>query len=857
MPSADRYAILALMDSASEREALNEFFTQRNYRFHGFQDLKQALQDVYQQEYIPDVILLDLPEADMLAAASAFHKDKHLSLIPILLFFDPQHQLSDRLLASGAADFIARPFQPEQVMQLIHTHETTRRKWWQTFHIEGPKNRDEVLHALKTAREAKSDFSLPPAETPHSDDFNHFKEHFYQRMNLSMDRIQRLKNFRADEVYELGAVLEVDSLRMARYMAEFLHLDSQDQLDGFEFAPGLIPFQFCKKNFVVPLKDRFGRLHIALANPFELEVVDILNRLFKSYHLLVVAPQLLLQLIDPEYFRSAAFRDWQQSLELHKRKQALFTRSQPLSSRRISARDLAARVLPHDLPPAVPAEAAAASFPDPQSLAIEAEAQAEEAADYFYRGEGDAEAASTEEVLPQETLAPLGTSAGHDHHSSQSELAEEMEQRLMRAYQAYRQQKFKDPSQADVQTAVDNLIENRDPEVAPIIHLVNSLIEKAYLMEASDIHIEPWENEVLIRYRVDGALRVMHHLQPREIIKPIIARLKILSSLDISEKRLPQDGRIHFMSFSQGHEIDIDIRLSIVPLQYGEKAVMRLLDRKRSLASLENMGFSEQDLSLYRKKLVSPYGMILHVGPTGSGKTTTLYSALSELNDPEVNIHTIENPVEYSLQGVNQLEVNHDIGLNFARVLRSYLRQDPDIILVGEIRDDETAHIAVEAAMTGHLLLSTLHTNDAASTVVRLLEMGIKPYMISSSLLMICAQRLLRRLCDDCKTPYQPDPAIKKMFGLPEDQPVTLYEPVGCEACEGSGYRGRVGVFEILAPDDRVRKIMTQPDVTAEQIKATAIEQLQMRTLFQDALDKALQGITSLEEVTLKILPDG
>lgn len=836
---------------------LSEFFTQRNYRF---QDLQSALQDVYQQEYIPDVILLDLPEADTLAAANAFHADKHLSLIPILLFFDSQQPLSDQLLTSGAADFVARPFQPEQVMQLIHTHETTRRKWWQTFHIEGPKNRDEVLHALQAAREAHTDFSLPPAEPPPSEDFNHFKQYFYQLLHLSKERIQRLKNFRADEVYELGAVLEVDSLRMATYIAQFLHLDTQDHLDGLEFAPGLIPFQFCKKNFVVPLKDRFGRLHIALANPFELEVVDILNRLFKSYHLLVVAPQLLLQLMDPEYLRSAAFRDWQQSLEVHKRKQALFTRSQSLSSCRISARDLAARVLPHDLPPpSQRADAAGRSFPDKKQLLFDGEAaEAEEAADYFYRGEGAAADVAGPDVLPpEEALSPLAAPHAQGHAGSQSELAEEMEQRLMRAYQTYRQQKFQDPSQAELQLAVDHLIEDRDPEVAPIIHLVNSLIEKAYLMEASNIHIEPWENDVLIRYRVDGVLRVIHHLQPREIIKPMIARLKILSSLDISEKRLPQDGRIHFMSFSQGHEIDIDIRLSIVPLQYGEKAVLHLLDRKRSLVSLENMGFSERDLSIYCKNLASPYGMILHVGPTGSGKTTTLYAALAEMNDPEINIHTIENPVEYSLQGVNQLEVNHEIGLNFPRVLRAYLRQDPDVILVGEIRDEETAHIAVEAAMTGHLLLSTLHTNDAASTVIRLLEMGIKPYMISSSLLMICAQRLLRRLCEDCKTPYQPDPSIKKMLGLPEAEAVTLYEPTGCEECEGSGYRGRVGVFEILVPNDAVRHAMNQPDIAAEQIKAVAIEQTQMRTLFQDALDKALEGVTSLEEVTLKILPDG
>ncbi|MGV3526261.1 MAG: GspE/PulE family protein [Candidatus Sericytochromatia bacterium] len=426
---------------------------------------------------------------------------------------------------------------------------------------------------------------------------------------------------------------------------------------------------------------------------------------------------------------------------------------------------------------------------------------------------------------------------------------EHMEQRLLRAYQAYHLQ-----NQNHAEAARDLPASERDPEVAPIIHLVHSLIEKAHLLGASDLHIEPGEEDVLIRCRIDGRLQVLHRLQPQGIIKPIITRLKIMAALDISEKRLPQDGKIPFALYNPAHPVNV--RLSVVPLRFGEKAVLRLLDTERGLISLQQMGFEPAALQLYRQHIQSPYGMILHVGPTGSGKTTTLYGALKELNTPDRNIHTIENPIEYTLKGINQLEVRHDIGLDFARSLRAYLRQDPDVILVGEIRDAETAHVAVEAALTGHLLLSTLHTNDAASTLLRLLEMQIPPYLISSSLLLICAQRLLRKLCLHCRRPYTPNQAQHSLLQLPKDVSVTLYAAVGCSACHYMGYSGRIGIYELLIPNEHLRQLINHPQVTTEAIKEAAVKETQMRTLFQEGVSKALAGLTSAEEVTLKLLPD-
>ena len=399
------------------------------------------------------------------------------------------------------------------------------------------------------------------------------------------------------------------------------------------------------------------------------------------------------------------------------------------------------------------------------------------------------------------------------------------------------------------------VLDGSTEESEPLIILVNQLIENAYTMGASDIHIEPWENEILVRYRVDGVMRIVNRFTPRTLIRPLVARLKIMSDLDISERRLPQDGRIVFKKYTS-RGFDFDLRVATAPMNHGEKVVMRILDKQKAIMPLINLGFSARNLALYRDKIETPYGMILHVGPTGSGKSMTLYAALNEVQTPEVNIQTCEDPIEYTLAGINQMQIHREIGLTFQRALRSYLRQDPDIILVGEIRDKETAEIAIEAALTGHLLLSTLHTNDAPSTVTRFIEMGIEPFMVSSSLVLICAQRLLRRLCKECKEEYQPNSDERQLIGVDHDTEVTLHRPKGCSACNGSGYKGRIGIHEILIPDDAMRKAINQHGITSEALKRMAVENTDMTTLYWDAMEKARQGITSVEEALANVRRD-
>ena len=374
-------------------------------------------------------------------------------------------------------------------------------------------------------------------------------------------------------------------------------------------------------------------------------------------------------------------------------------------------------------------------------------------------------------------------------------------------------------------------------------------------MGASDIHIEPWENEILVRYRVDGVLRIVNRFTPRTLIRPLVARLKIMSDLDISERRLPQDGRIIFKKYTS-RGFDFDLRVATAPMNHGEKVVMRILDKQKAVMPLTNLGFSTRNLALYRDKIETPYGMILHVGPTGSGKSMTLYAALNEVQTPEVNIQTCEDPIEYTLAGINQMQIHREIGLTFQRALRSYLRQDPDIILVGEIRDKETAEIAIEASLTGHLLLSTLHTNDAPSTITRFIEMGIEPFMVSSSLVLICAQRLLRRLCKECKEQHLPSDDERHLIGVDRDTDVTLHRAKGCSACNGTGYKGRVGIHEILVPDDAMRKAINQHGITSEALKRMAVENIDMTTLYWDAMEKARQGITSVEEALANVRRD-
>ncbi len=388
------------------------------------------------------------------------------------------------------------------------------------------------------------------------------------------------------------------------------------------------------------------------------------------------------------------------------------------------------------------------------------------------------------------------------------------------------------------------LEEDVDEDSAPIVQLANRIIEDAYTRGASDIHVEPFEHEVLVRYRVDGVCRVALKLPPNSL-KALVSRLKIMAGLNIAERRLPQDGRIRFKEFTRTG-IDIDLRVATGPMVYGEKVVMRILDKSGSIVELERMGFSAHNLELYKQMTHSPYGMLLHVGPTGSGKTTTLYAALNYINDPGINIQTAEDPVEYMLFGVNQMQMRREIGLTFAAALRCYLRQDPDVILVGEIRDLETAEIAIEASLTGHLLFSTLHTNDAAGTVTRFLDMGIQPFLVSSSLLLVCAQRLLRRLCPKCKEQYELDEIELGIVGdLAESG--TFFRAKGCEACNGSGYKGRTGTHEILTLNDSIKAAILR-SASSEEIREEALR-AGMVPIYRDSLEKAASGITSLEEV--------
>lgn len=379
---------------------------------------------------------------------------------------------------------------------------------------------------------------------------------------------------------------------------------------------------------------------------------------------------------------------------------------------------------------------------------------------------------------------------------------------------------------------------------APIIRFVNKAITEAVQNRASDIHIEPYEKDLIVRYRIDGILYRMHH-PPKKLQPAIISRIKIMSNLNIAENRLPQDGRIQLKVGKK----DIDIRVSIFPTHYGERIVMRLLNKSDMTFDLEQIGFSEEKLGTFKQVLDRPHGVILVTGPTGSGKSTTLYSALTRLNTSDVNILTVEDPIEYQLHGVGQMQVNTKIGLTFASGLRSILRQDPDIIMVGEIRDLETAEIAVQSALTGHRVFSTIHTNDAASAVTRLVDMGIEPFLISSSVNAFLAQRLVRRICPNCKTAYKPTSTELAELNLKTSQLKggKLFKGAGCDDCLGTGYSGRMGIYELLVITPAVRKLIVS-NADAQTIKEQALKD-GMLTLLDDGLAKAIEGHTSIEEV--------
>ncbi len=389
---------------------------------------------------------------------------------------------------------------------------------------------------------------------------------------------------------------------------------------------------------------------------------------------------------------------------------------------------------------------------------------------------------------------------------------------------------------------------------APIVQLANRIIEDAYISGASDIHIEPQEKELMVRYRIDGLCQEKLRL-PKQVTGGLVARLKIMCNLDISERRLPQDGRIVFKNFTKKN-MDLDLRVATGPMKDGEKVVMRILDKQKSTLPLPALGFSDENLQKYRDCIRQPYGMILHCGPTGSGKSMTLYSALGEVNTPDVNIQTAEDPIEYTLAGINQMQMNRTIGLTFARALRCYLRMYPDIILVGEIRDEETAGIAVEAALTGHLLVSTLHTNDAPSTVARIGEMGVEPFNISASLVCVCAQRLLRRVCKNCKIPYEPEGRQKEIMekALGWSGQIFKANPQGCPTCGGTGYKGRVGIHELMTNSEELTEGINKELEVAE-LKRIAMKN-GMKTLHQDSMLKVKMGLTTVEEALSNVPPD-
>lgn len=391
---------------------------------------------------------------------------------------------------------------------------------------------------------------------------------------------------------------------------------------------------------------------------------------------------------------------------------------------------------------------------------------------------------------------------------------------------------------------VDIAVTLQEVNDAPVVRLVNSIIEQAVAERASDIHIEVMNKKGRVRFRIDGILREVV-APPLNLMPSVISRIKILAKLDISEKRLPQDGRIQLIVNKQ----EIDLRVSTLPTIFGEKVVIRVLNKSLNMFDLRELGFESEIVQSYERLLRSSYGMLLVTGPTGSGKTTTLYATLKELNDPKKNIITVEDPVEYQLSGINQVAINSRIGLTFANCLRSILRQDPNIIMVGEIRDGETAEIAVRSAMTGHLVLSTLHTNDAVSATLRLIDMGIEPYLVASSVRGVIAQRLVRRLCDQCKEKYKLAPAAPEcqIFNLNPEEEHYFFRAKGCSYCGNTGYRGRVAIFELFVMGQEERELVLGKANT-EKLRSVAISK-GMKTLREDGLAKALKGLTSLEEV--------
>ncbi|PSW20438.1 type II secretion system protein GspE [Photobacterium swingsii] len=392
----------------------------------------------------------------------------------------------------------------------------------------------------------------------------------------------------------------------------------------------------------------------------------------------------------------------------------------------------------------------------------------------------------------------------------------------------------------------EDLLESEDD--APIIKLINAMLAEAIKEAASDIHIETFEKVLSIRFRIDGVLREV--LQPSRKLAPLlVSRIKVMAKLDIAEKRVPQDGRISLRIGGRA----VDVRVSTMPSSHGERVVLRLLDKNATRLDLHSLGMTAANHANFRKIIDRPHGIILVTGPTGSGKSTTLYAGLQELNSQERNILTVEDPIEFDIDGIGQTQVNAKVDMTFARGLRAILRQDPDVVMVGEIRDLETAAIAVQASLTGHMVMSTLHTNTAVGAITRLRDMGIEPFLVSSSLLGVLAQRLVRTLCKECRDPYEANPEQKKLFNVPEHESLTLYHPVGCEHCNNKGYRGRTGIHELLMIDDRVQELIHAE--AGEQAIERAVREY-TPSIRDDGLSKVRSGITTLEEV-MRVTKEG
>ncbi len=394
---------------------------------------------------------------------------------------------------------------------------------------------------------------------------------------------------------------------------------------------------------------------------------------------------------------------------------------------------------------------------------------------------------------------------------------------------------------SEIEVTADLLDDDSD---APIIKLVNHILSEAIKARASDIHIEPYQKSFKVRYRVDGILYDLL-TPPKWIQSSLISRIKVMAKMNIAEKRLPQDGRLELKMGEQ----DIDVRISTIPTSFGERVVLRLLNKTSTLFKMSELGLEPEKLGIVEELVCAPHGIVLVTGPTGSGKTTTLYSILSSINTPDINIITIEDPVEYKIPGISQIQVNRKIGLTFASGLRSIVRQDPDVVLIGEIRDRETAEIAVQSALTGHLVFSTLHTNDSAGAITRLVDIGVEPFLISSSVIAVCAQRLVRVLCPECKTPYAPDETSLNAIGLTKKDIAgrSIYKPVGCPSCIQTGYRGRIGIFEIMIVDEKIKSMIVKTHDSGS-IKQEALKS-GMIALRQDGVSKVLSGATTLEEV--------